>query len=548
VTDSSDPNRRSRRRRSGPSRVPPTIDLEATEVESRPPHEAAERNSATSAPGAPEAAREESASGPASETDAANLPAFDPPPSSSATPGAQDAMAEDLPGSAAERPRQPADEGAQAALSSEPGVAAADPSGASPRDSLHIATPESGSPTAEPVIQGPREDGRRGPGLGAMAATGLIGGLVGAGLLYGVQTWRSAQGQGDPRVDRLEQQLGTVASRDDLRALDGRLAQLEGTQSGLSEQVQAARTLAERSAALAEEAASRPAPAASPRNDAALTDFSNRINALETQLREGVQAATGATQDLQRRLAEQEQRLATATQPLERRLGEVEQRLSVATRPVEQRVGQLEQRLATATEPLERRFAEQEQRLSGLTQQVAGGGSEVTRAGTRVVLADRLGDALREGAPYAEVLGALRRFTTDPGKLAPLEPFAQSGAPTAAALAQSFKPIAERLRRDARQGPEDWSDRLLRMADKVVTVRTVNEPAEAGVPGTVARIEDALARGSLRDAAEAFEALPEPARQASAEWGQRLQQRAAAEAAARTVAADSVAALDQATR
>jgi len=164
------------------------------------------------------------------------------------------------------------------------------------------------------------------------------------------------------------------------------------------------------------------------------------------------------------------------------------------------------------------------------------------------VLAQQLGDALREGKPYAEVLGALRGFTSDPAQLAPLEPFAKTGAPGAAALAQEFRPIAERLRREARQGTEDWTDRLLRMADKVVTVRAVNEPAPSGVPGTVAAIEDALARGAFGDAAKAWDSLPEPARQASAAWGEKLKQRAAAEAAARTVTADAVAALDQATR
>jgi hypothetical protein len=64
----------------------------------------------------------------------------------------------------------------------------------------------------------------------------------------------------------------------------------------------------------------------------------------------------------------------------------------------------------------------------------------------------------------------------------------------------------------------------------------------------VARIEDALARGSISDAAAAWESLPDAARQASGEWGQQLKQRAEAEAAARTVAAEAVAALNQATR
>ena len=581
MTDSNDPTRRSRRRRSGPSRVPPTIDLKATEVESRAADEPAETQPSatvdTPGPAAGTPAEERTSASDTSRgpedrpPSPADLTAQDPtagdpmasalgrPLSPADSPPAQDPTAGDPMASALGRPPESTVEGGSASPSPdataspawdpEPREGAAHAAEESDRDSLQVATPDPASATVDPLIQGPRDDpARRGPGLGTMAATGLVGGLVGAGLLYGLQAWRSTQEPSDPRVDRIEQQVGTLARRDDFRGLEGRLAALEGTQSGLSQRVEAARTLAERSAARAEEAAGRSAPAASPQNDAALTDLSNRVNAVETQVRDGLQAAAGPLQALERRVAEQEQRLAAASQPLERRLGEVEQRLAAVAQPLEQRLGQVEQRLATATEPLERRFAEQEQRLAALTRQVAEGGSEVTRAGTRTVLADRLGDALRDGAPYPEVLAGLKRFTPDAAKLAPLEPFAATGAPSAPALAQEFKPIAERLRREARQGAEDWTDRLLRMADKVVTVRAVNEPAEAGVPGTVARIEDALASGAFGEAAAAFEALPEPARQAAGPWGQKLRQRAAAEAAARAVAADAVAALNQATR
>jgi hypothetical protein len=307
--------------------------------------------------------------------------------------------------------------------------------------------------------------------------------------------------------------------------------------------VQAAQALAERSLARADEAANRPAaPGALPQqNEAAVTDLSNRLGALETQLRDGVQA-------LERRLAEQDQRLTGLVQPVERRLAEQEQRLAGLVQPLERRLAEQEQRLAGVTQPLDRRLAEQEQRLAGLTRQVAEGGSDATRAGTRVVLADRLGDALREGAPYAEVLAGLRRYTPDPGKLAPLDAFAERGAPTAAALAQSFKPIAERLRRDARQGQEDWTDRLLRMTEKIVTVRTPNDSDGTSVSALVTRVEEALDRGDVAGAAAAWDALPEQARQASAGWGEQVKQRAAAGSAARAAAADAVAALNQAAR
>ena len=97
---------------------------------------------------------------------------------------------------------------------------------------------------------------------------------------------------------------------------------------------------------------------------------------------------------------------------------------------------------------LEKRLADQDQKLATLTRQVAEGGSDATRAGTRVVLADRLNNALRDGAPYADVLGALTRLNVDPARLQPLEPFASQGAPTAASLAQSFKPLSEQMLRE----------------------------------------------------------------------------------------------------
>ena len=86
------------------------------------------------------------------------------------------------------------------------------------------------------------------------------------------------------------------------------------------------------------------------------------------------------------------------------------------------------------------------------------------------------------------------------------------------------------------------------MADKVVTVRSVDEPGSTDPSSVVARIESALANGNLAVAANAWNSLPEPARRLSEAWGRQLKQREAAEAAARAIAADAVAALNTATR
>jgi hypothetical protein len=86
------------------------------------------------------------------------------------------------------------------------------------------------------------------------------------------------------------------------------------------------------------------------------------------------------------------------------------------------------------------------------------------------------------------------------------------------------------------------------MANQVVAVREVGEADGASASGLVARIENALARGALRDAASAWDALPEPAKASSAEWGRKLKTRLAAEEVARRLSSESLAALEAATR
>jgi hypothetical protein len=82
------------------------------------------------------------------------------------------------------------------------------------------------------------------------------------------------------------------------------------------------------------------------------------------------------------------------------------------------------------------------------------------------------------------------------------------------------------------------------MADKVVTVRPVNAPETAGVTGLVGRIEQALGRGDVAAAVTAWEALPEPSRRLSEEWGRQAKARAEADAAAQAIVSDAVAALN----
>ena len=354
----------------------------------------------------------------------------------------------------------------------------------------------------------PARPARSGP---ALVLAGLLGGAVGAGLVLAVEAWRKpALPTADPRIAALQEQSAALASRDGLRNVEERVASLENARAPVEQRLQAVQEAAGRATARAEAAYNRPlptAPAAAPPDDSALKELAAKVA------------------DVDKRVADTAQRVT-----------ETAQRTAGANEAIERLVAAQEQRLVR-----------QDERLAALAREVAEGGSDATRAGTRVVLAQRLADALRDGAPYPEVLGALGRFGTDPARLAPLEPFSRQGAPTGAAMAQAFKPLGETMIRESRSG-SSVTDRILRMTERVVSIRSLTETGSTSVPGLVAGIEDALEKGRFDQAVAAYDALPEPARRSAQAFGQQLKERAAADAASRAIAADAVAALDPATR
>jgi hypothetical protein len=403
----------------------------------------------------------------------------------------------------------------------------------------------SASRTHEDTVLPPPAPERR-SSAGALIGSGLLGGLIGAGLLYGLQSWQGSPAQDDPRLAQLEQRVNALRQQPapsgqpqaSTQALEGRLQALETARGELDQRLQAIQGTAQQAATQAQEALNRPAPEApqpSPQNEAALTDLSNRLSTLEEQVRANAQNATNAasvTQELDRRIADLDRRFADQ----DRRYGEAERRL-----------GEAERRFADT----DRRSTEQEQRLATLSQQAAENtrnAEAASQTGTKVVLAGRLNDALKSGTPYTQVLDGVKKAGADASRVAPLEPFAQQGAPTAATLAHSFEPLETAILRESRGPAEGWTDRLLRMADRVVTVKPVNEPGSTGVPALVARISQALERGDVVEAAAAWNALPEPSRRLSEDWGRQVRAVAEAHQAAQAISADALATLNRTTQ
>lgn len=546
MTDSSDP-RRPKSSRKKPSREPATLDLKATVIDdgitpASSPGAEAQDTLGPDRPGQDTAGPDAlGAEVPAPET----IPVGDTPDVRPAETIASDSAppAEDVVAS----PEASLDSGA-GTDTLPPGASVEEPGRQDIPSSESAFQEPSPSRTRDDAVPPPPRAPERRSSAGALIGSGLLGGLVGAGLLYGLQAWQETSEQGQPvelRLAQLEQRVGALRQpgppgqpQGNAQALAERLQALEAARADLDQRLQAVQGTAQQAASQAEAALNRPAPEApqpTPQNDAALTDLGNRLSALDEQVRANAENATNAataSQELDRRLTDLDRRLADQ----DRRFGEAERRFS-----------DTERRFSDA----DRRFSEQEQRLAALSQQAAENtrnAEAASQTGTKVVLAGRLNDALTSGTPYAEVLEGVKKAGAEAGRVAPLEPFAQQGAPTPEALARSFEPVETAILRESRGPAEGWTDRLLRMADRVVTVRPVNEPGSTGVPALVARIRQALERGDVVEAAAAWDALPEPARQLSEAWGRQVKAVAAAHQAARAISSDALATLNRTTQ
>jgi hypothetical protein len=376
--------------------------------------------------------------------------------------------------------------------------------------------PESGPPESGPAESGPAGPSRRGFGFPSLLTAGVIGGLLGAGAAMLAEAWwRPRVSRVDARLAQMEERLAATPPPS-LGPVETRMSRLEADNKALADRLSAAQALAERSAKDVQEVMKRP-PAGQPGGAEAaasasvLADLATRLGAIEKQTQERAQAAA------------QVQERVTAMQ----------EQTQVA---------------ASARQALERRIADQDQRLAALAKQLTERGPDAMAASLRVTLADRLADALQDGAPLGQILAMLRRLEVKPDTLRPLEPFAQSGPPTATALAQEFRPLGQRMIAESRPLSADWGERVWRMLDKVVTVRAVGDPQSTDVVSLVGRIEDALSRDAVAEAAAAWDALPERARAVAPEWGAKLKARAEAESAARKVYADALSGLEASTR
>lgn len=341
------------------------------------------------------------------------------------------------------------------------------PTEALPAEFAPPPTPPEGAETSAARAGTPADARRRTP-WAALAAAGLVGGVIGAGVML-LGAGRLASGPSQEQFAELQTRL------------------------------EALRT----STAAAEQKANAAAAAAA--------QAGNQIQANAQRVAELANTQRAQAPDLQaiEGLSEQAKRAqATATA--------VEQRLDQTSA----RIGSVESLAKAAAAP-----------------------SPQAMAAARIVLAERIRSAIAAGRPFAADVSALASGGGAQEQIAALRAVAEAGAPTRDALLAELATHRAMISRELTPASAGWQDKVLGLASRIVTIRPVGDTGAKDRGTLLVRLENAVTAGNFAEASALWEQLPEPARRGSAAVGDRLKQRAAADAAIAKIAQDAVAAL-----
>jgi len=181
-----------------------------------------------------------------------------------------------------------------------------------------------------------------------------------------------------------------------------------------------------------------------------------------------------------------------------------------------------------------------------VSHQTAGGGAD-DGAARLIAVAEALRTAVERGTPFQAELAAVKSLGADQTTLTPLEPFAASGVPSAAALARELATLAPALTEavEPKQTQSTFLDRIEVNAQRLVRSTPLDAPA-GDDPGSVAmRISFNASHGDIDAALTDIAKLPDAAKSIAASWVQKAQARNAAIAASLKLTADALAALSK---
>jgi hypothetical protein len=363
--------------------------------------------------------------------------------------------------------------------------------------------------------------------FGAMLAAGIAGGVIVAAALGGAwyagllpaNTSATPDTQTPQQIAKLQQQIAALQNRPapspassidpkTIDALTQRVAQAETTLKNMPTGGGADPQLGQRLASV---------ESAIKSGDTAISTLNKRIDdiaANATQARQDADAAGKAVTQLQSNVKDIVRDQSGTVTPAQ--IDSLQQRLT-----------SLEQAETSARESAAR--------------------STAAASATRLALAAQaLRNAIVSGAPYPRELAQANALGADAGRLERLQPFAATGVPSAASLAQQLRTLLPQLRKIAApqaQATGSFLERLQANAGKLVHISPVNAPAGDDASDVLARLEVESAHNDIAAAAADIGKLPEAAQAPAKDWLARVKARAAALAAADDLAADTARAL-----
>ncbi len=189
------------------------------------------------------------------------------------------------------------------------------------------------------------------------------------------------------------------------------------------------------------------------------------------------------------------------------------------------------------------RLASVESATKAISQQLSRMAGAAAAGNTRqAVLAIALNAAVERGAPYARELAAIDPSVASAAAIAALKPFADTGVPSAAALARELAPLLPAARAAAEAPPPagGFFARLQSNAERLIRVRPIGQ-VPGDEPGEVlARLDAKATQGDIAGALAESGKLSAAVRAPLDPWIKRAELRAAALAAAATLATRSL--------
>jgi len=274
-----------------------------------------------------------------------------------------------------------------------------------------------------------------------------------------------------------------------------------------------------------------------------LDDLEKRLRALSATAAERPAAADPAIGELRSKVEALENRPA-AQPPAATSAGDADKEVAALRTDI---AG-----LRTALQTLDQAVSLQREQTKTLSDAVGNRGAAeqkaltAARASAVIGIAARLSAALDSGLPFAGDLALLMPLIQGDAKLGEiataLQPYAQTGVASRAALAVDFPAVAKAALADD-LADDSFGERLLGKLKSIVSLRRVGDVQGDSVEAKLARAEAALDGGDLAKAVEIVKSLPAQTAKATAAWLARAETHLAAKRGVDQLAAHAVALL-----